>query len=224
MCMSNKKTVSFIGQLFHQVSVVFGAILLTLVFFLVLPLMQTIAKSPTADLVIQQINTIEPPPPDPIVEEEQEEEPPQEPEKLELEPDTTPLTLDQLSLALNPGGVGGWAEGDFALNLSTITASGGNVDALFSIADLDQKPRAIYQPGPTLNKEMRANTPATVYIIFVVDKDGRVTDPKVQKSTSPIFDRSALNAVKKWKFEPGKSGGKAVRFRMRVPVTFPKGN
>ena len=222
--MSNKRSVSFIGQLLHNVVVVIGAISLTLVFFLVLPLMQTIAKSPTADLVIQSVNTIEPPPPDPIVDEQEEEEPPQEPEKLELEPDTTPLTLEQLTLALNPGGVGGWAEGDFALNLNVVTGGGGDVDQLFSIADLDQKPRVIYQPGPTLNKEMRANAPATVYVIFIVDKNGRVEDPKVQKSTNPIFDRSALNAVKRWKFEPGKSGGKSVRFRMRVPITFPKGN
>ena len=36
-------------------------------------------------------------------------------------------------------------------------------------------------------------------------------------------ERPALAAVKKWKFEPGKKGGEPVRFRMRVPITFPKG-
>ncbi len=222
--MSTKRKISIANQLLHNMIVVVGAISLTLVFFLVLPLMQTIAKSPTVDMVVQSINTVEPPPPDPIVEEDNEEEPPQEPEKLELQPETTPLTLEQLTLALNPGGVGGWTEGDFTLNLNVVTAGSNNVDQLFSIADLDQKPRVIYQPGPTLNKEMRANTPATVYVIFIVDKNGRVEDPKVQTSTNPIFDRSAINAVKRWKFEPGKSGGKSVRFRMRIPITFPKGN
>ncbi len=219
--MSSNKAVMFIAKLLRSAVVAVFAIALTLVFFLVLPLMQTIAKPPTADMVIQSIDTVEPPPPEPIVEEKQEEKPPQEPEKLELETESQPLTLDQLTLALNPGGVGGWAEGDFAINLNVVSAGSGDVDQLFSLADLDQKPRVIYQAAPSLNKEMRANTPATVYVVFVVDKNGRVIDPRVQKSTNPIFDYSALNAVKKWKFEPGKSGGKAVRFRMRVPITFP---
>jgi protein TonB len=38
-----------------------------------------------------------------------------------------------------------------------------------------------------------------------------------------VFEAPALKAVKQWKFEPGKKNGKAVRFRMRVPITFPKG-
>jgi protein TonB len=31
-----------------------------------------------------------------------------------------------------------------------------------------------------------------------------------------------MKAVKQWKFEPGKRKGQAVRFRMRVPITFPE--
>jgi protein TonB len=45
----------------------------------------------------------------------------------------------------------------------------------------------------------------------------------VQQSTDPVFERPALAAVKQWRFEPGKRNGKPVRFRMRVPITFPKG-
>ena len=59
-------------------------------------------------------------------------------------------------------------------------------------------------------------------MLFVVDQDGRVDSPRVQKSTNPEFDRAALKAVKQWKFEPGKRNGEPVRFRMRVPITFPK--
>jgi len=42
----------------------------------------------------------------------------------------------------------------------------------------------------------------------------------VQQSPDPVFDRAALDAIKKWKFEPGKRNGKPVRFRMRQPITF----
>lgn len=52
-------------------------------------------------------------------------------------------------------------------------------------------------------------------------QDGRVTDAVVQTSSDPIFERPALAAVRKWKFEPGRRDGRPARFRMRVPVTFP---
>jgi protein TonB len=53
-----------------------GAIVLTLAFFIVLPLMQTISRPPTDDLVLQTVNlTNVPPPPSPPPEEHREEEP-----------------------------------------------------------------------------------------------------------------------------------------------------
>jgi protein TonB len=91
------------------------------------------------------------------------------------------------------------------------------------MADLDQKPRVLYQPSPAMSRELRQKAPATVYILFLVDARGNVVEPHVQKSTDPVFEKPALAAVKRWKFEPGKRGGKAVRFRMRVPITFPQG-
>ena len=140
-----------------------------------------------------------------------------------------PLDLAQLEVALNPnlGSGDGWTPGDFIVKLS-IGASGEgrageNVDALFSMADLDQMPRAIYQASPTLNNEVRKKAPGTVYVLFVVNQNGRVENPVVQKSSDPVFDNPALTAVKQWKFEPGKRYGKAVRFRMRVPISFQKG-
>jgi protein TonB len=45
----------------------------------------------------------------------------------------------------------------------------------------------------------------------------------VQSSSDPVFEAPSLAAVKQWKFEPGKRNGKPVRFRMRVPITFPEG-
>lgn len=196
---------------------------MALFFFLILPLMQTLTKPPHTDLVVQAIETgkLEAPPPPP--QEEQQDEPEPEDVAPELADDTPPLTLEQLTLALNPGFSGGWTEGDFAVKLNTVASGGSDVDALFSISDLDQKPRIIYQPGPILNKEVRKKAPGTVYIIFIVDQQGKVQDPIIQSSSDPVFEKPALSAVRQWKFEPGKRNGQAVRFRMRVPFTFPKG-
>ena len=55
-----------------------------------------------------------------------------------------------------------------------------------------------------LTSTLLRQTPATVVVIFIVDENGRVQDPKVQRTTNPSFDRSALAAIKQWKFEPAR--------------------
>jgi protein TonB len=224
------RTLHVVRETGHRLGVLLGAAGLTLAVLLVLPLMQTISQPPTDDLVLQTVNVADvPPPPAPPPEEEREEESQSQEQPPELVESTTPLDLSQLELALDPGfGDASFGGGDFAVRLSTVatTASGdaaANADAIFSIADLDQKPRVIYQPGPVLSREIRQKAPGTVYILFLVDERGSVVEPRVQQSTDPAFEKPALIAVKQWKFEPGKRGGKAVRFRMRVPITFPKG-
>jgi len=199
-----------------------GAIALTVAFFLVLPLMQVIARPPESNLVVQNVDVANIPPPPPPPEEEPEEEEEEEQEPPELAEETPPLDLSQLELALNPGFNEGWMTGDFGVKLNTKTAGEDDVDALFSMSDLDQRPRVIYQQSPTITAQMRRKAPGTVYIIFIVNKQGRVENPIIQQASDPVFERAALAAVKQWKFEPGKRNGEAVRFRMRVPITFPK--
>jgi len=219
-----RKPFWIIRELFHRVFIVVGAAGATLVCFLVLPLMQTISKPPSSDLVVQAVDTAKLEAPDPPVEPEPQEEPEPEDSPPELTENAAPLDLSQLELALNPGFSEGWLGGDFAVSLKTVVSRKKDVDALFSLADLDQRPRVIYQPSPVISRQMREKTPGTVYVLFMVDQQGRVMSPRVQKSTDPIFETAALSAVKKWKFEPGKRNGQAVRFRMRVPITFPKGS
>lgn len=210
----------------HRLGVVLGAALLTLAFFIVLPLMQTISKPPTNDLFVTEVDLgpVEEPPPPP---QQEEIEPEPEPEEAppEMAEEAPPLDLSQLELALNPGfGEGGFGGADFAIKLNTMASGGGgdDVDAVFSLQDLDQKPRVTYQPGPRLTRKLRGKGPAKVLIVFVVNEQGRVEGPRVWKSDNPLFDKAALDAVKKWRFEPGQRSGKPVRFRFRVPITFPK--
>lgn len=205
-----------------RVLVAAGAVALTLVFFLILPLTQAISQSPESDLVLQTVDTADIPPP-PQMEEEPEEEPEPEEKPPELLEDAAPLDLSQLELALNPGFDSGWMTGDFAVKLNTGGGGAAEVEGLFSVADLDQKPRVVYQPSPMLDSKIRKRAPGTVQVLFVVNQQGKVDQPTVQSSTDPVFEAPALAAVKQWKFEPGKRKGQAVRFRMRVPITFPAG-
>lgn len=221
------KYLIFLFEAWHRIQVFLGAMFLTAALFLLLPLMQTIKEAPEPDLIVQSVDTAYVPPPPPP-EEKVEKEVKSEEKPPELKEESQPLDLAQLEMALNPnaGFSDSWMGGDFAVKLNTVVAAGSDgsgEEALFSLADLDQQPRAIYQPGPVLNAQIRKKAPGTVYLIFVINETGRVENPKVQKSSDPIFENSALSAVKQWKFEPGKRNGKPVKSRMRIPISFPKG-
>jgi protein TonB len=195
----------------------------TLGCFLVLPLLQAISAKEATDLDVRSVDTAAlPPPPPPVEEEQKPPEKPDEPPPPELKETAEPLDLVDLEAVLNPGMGGDGFGGDYAIKLQSLGGAGGGSggEELFSLADLDQKPRAVYQQQPTLNAALRKKTPATVNILFVVDESGRVENPIVQSSSDAAFDAPALAAIKQWKFEPGKRAGKPVRFRMRQPMTF----
>lgn len=209
--------------LLHRFAVVVGAVGLTMLFFLVLPLMQSIGEPPDRDMSVQRVDVSTPPPPPPPEEEEPPEEEPEPEETPELEQEQQPLDLSQLEIALNPGTGEGGLAGNFSMDLKAAVGGGDTVDELFSLSDLDQRPRPIYQPAPNITAAMRRRAPGTVYVIFIVNQRGRVEEAKVQRSSHDIFEQPALAAVKQWKFEPGQRNGEPVRFRMRVPITFPEG-
>jgi protein TonB len=213
-----KKIHSFLKQLAYLLV----ALLVALGVFMILPILQVITTPLTKDLTVRTVDIANvPPPPPPPMEEPEEPEPEEEPPPPPAV-DAPPLDLSQLELALNPGD-GAFGGGDFTINLNGVTGNSGDVDAIFSLSDLDQKPRVVYQPAPIYPAELaRKKLEGTVYILFVVDKSGKTRDLKVQKSSHPAFNKPALKAVKQWKFEPGKRKGKPVQFRMRVPITFQK--
>lgn len=214
---------SLLRRLLRRLATALAAAAATLCFFLVLPLIQTLAPPREPDLVLREVDTgtIPPPPPPPPEQREPEDEP--EPEPPSLGEESPPLELAQLEIALDAGFGGDWSGGAFPVALGSITADGGDFEALFALSDLDQKPRAISQPSPMVDANMRRKRAGTVVVTFTVGVDGRVEDMRVQSSTAdPVFDRAALAAVKRWKYEPGLRNGQPVPFRIRQPITFPQ--
>lgn len=92
----------------------------------------------------------------------------------------------------------------------------------------------VYKPGdgvsaPVLVKEVKpqytarakdAKIQGTVLLECVVETDGSVGDVKVTKSLDEDLDLEAVKAVRQWRFEPGKKGGKAVRVQITLEMTF----
>ena len=163
----------------------------------------------------------EPPPPAPIMENVNIAAP-----AMDDAPALSPMSLSDLESALAPGGGGGMFGGGGGFQSGRIGGKGGgglgaDMDQAFSMADLDQKPRAVYQPAPVYPAALRSRKiDGVVTVIFVVDANGRVANAKVEKSSDPAFDKPALDAVRKWKFEPAMKEGRKVSAKMRAPIRF----
>lgn len=110
-----------------------------------------------------------------------------------------------------------WGDGSKGLP----TLGGPNGPAIFRSGDLDATPRAKVQVSPDYPFAMRqAGIEGSVNIEFDVDATGRVVSARVLSSTQRDFEDAAVRAVLKWRFEPGRRHGKAVPFRMIVPIGF----
>jgi len=64
--------------------------------------------------------------------------------------------------------------------------------------------KVVSSPSPRYPAEaLRAGTAGEVLVEITVGTDGSVTNARVVRATPPrVFDREALNAVRRWKFEP----------------------
>jgi TonB family protein len=92
---------------------------------------------------------------------------------------------------------------------------------VYNMSQLDQVPRVRYQANPVYPFALsRAGVTGEATISFVVDREGNVRDVSAVKSTHAEFGTAAVEAVQKWKFQPGQRGGILVNTRMSVPVVF----
>lgn len=60
----------------------------------------------------------------------------------------------------------------------------------------------------------------TVTVQFVVNIEGQVQNPVIVSSLNPAFNEPALQAVRKWTFEPGRSDGVPINTTMRQTIFF----
>jgi protein TonB len=98
---------------------------------------------------------------------------------------------------------------------------GQNIKDLFNIGDLDQKPVGRVQPQPVYPYEMtRQGISGEVLVEFIINYIGDVVDARVIRSSHREFEAPALQAVYKWKFKPGRKGGRAVNVRASQPIEF----
>ena len=70
-------------------------------------------------------------------------------------------------------------------------------------------------------KSIEKNEQGRVFLAFVVERDGSITNIKIEKGVSPALNNAAIKVVSLMpKWIPGESGGKKVRCRSRLPINF----
>jgi protein TonB len=193
---------------------------LTGVLFGILPFSHLVAK-PGKKLELRKATSAELPPP---VEESappppNETEPPppaDQPEpQLSDAPQQIPVTAD-LETAMGGGG----ALAGLGETIRAATAESVQTDT-FDVTELEKRPEPLSQVPPVYPAELRrAKVEGSVTLVFVLNEEGRVEDPRVESSSRPEFEKPALDAIRRWKFRPGMKDGKAVSTYMRLPMRF----
>ncbi|MCR9016822.1 energy transducer TonB [Aquiflexum gelatinilyticum] len=108
----------------------------------------------------------------------------------------------------------------------------GSSDEVFDMVDeFPQFPGGIEAWGNFMKDNLKYPASAkdkgiegTVYITFIINKDGSVSDAEILRGIGGGCDEEALRVVKaspNW--NPGKKDGKIVRSRMRLPVQYALG-
>jgi len=82
-------------------------------------------------------------------------------------------------------------------------------------------PRLLYQTEPEYTRAARKDkVSGNVSLQIIVGPDGLVKEAEVVKSLRPDLDANAIQAVKRWRFEPAQKDGKAVAVRLNVEMQF----
>jgi len=77
--------------------------------------------------------------------------------------------------------------------------------------------RAIKYPESAMERSIQGR----VFVKYIVNKDGHVSDAKIARGVDPSLDKEALRVIMslpKWK--PGMQNGKIVRVSQMFPITF----
>jgi periplasmic protein TonB len=85
-----------------------------------------------------------------------------------------------------------------------------------------EEPRQIVDAAPAYpSQALQRRIEGVVELEFRVERDGSVSDIEVVASDPPrVFDREAVRAAQRWRFEPRRENGVAVEARVRKSLQF----
>ncbi len=82
-------------------------------------------------------------------------------------------------------------------------------------------PKPILQPGPIFPYDkIRAEVAGGAILELSVDEKGKVAEVKIVRASQADFGNAAVQAMRKWTFEPLRIGGKATPVHFFQAITF----
>jgi protein TonB len=134
------------------------------------------------------------------------------------------VPVDAFTIPLAPPPPPGLTLNRSAITIPVVPAGanfGRGISNLFNIGDLDQQPIARVRQAPTYPYDMRrAGINGSVVVEFIISTEGDVIQTQIVRSSHREFEQPALQAVQKWKFKPGRRGGKVVNVRASQLLEF----
>lgn len=98
---------------------------------------------------------------------------------------------------------------------------GGTGGGIFHVGAGVSAPRVVFQVDPEFSEEARkAKYQGTCTLMLVVDSNGRPTNIRVANSLGMGLDEKAIEAAKKWRFEPARKDGHPVAVEIALEVDF----
>ena len=197
-----------------------GAIVLTLLVFLAIPITQHLDNKRSQILDFREAITITPPAP--VVTPPAPEEVPQsEPEpKPEFEEQFQDFSLSQLELSLNPS-IGdaisiGVSNGGFSTEVNAV----GDIQKLFTFADLQSAPRIINRPRISYPRDLirKGVREGRVVVKILIDPKGRAKVLEVISATDPGLIPAAKDVIRQARFTPPTVNGEPKPVRGEWPI------
>ena len=98
---------------------------------------------------------------------------------------------------------------------------GGTGGGIFHVGGGVSAPRVVVQVDPEFSEEARkAKYQGTCTLMLVVDANGMPTNIRVANSLGMGLDEKAIEAAKKWRFDPAKKDGHPVAVEIALEVDF----
>jgi len=140
---------------------------------------------------------------------------------------TTTTSTAEKGATNNNEGVPPQSENEKGKSLINIPTSEDELNSTITVDKLPEFPGGLEAFYATVGKKFEAfevEETVTVYLSFVIEKDGNMTDIKVIKSATPSLDKEAIRVLQsiRTKWKPGIKDGRNVRTLYRLPIKVKK--
>lgn len=140
---------------------------------------------------------------------------------------TTKIANAEVGVTNNKEGTSTQSENEKGKSLINIPTSEDELNSTITVDKLPEFPGGLEAFYASVGKKFEAfevEETVTVYLSFVIEKDGNMTDIKVIRSATPSLDKEAIRVLQsiRTKWKPGIKDGRNVRTLYRLPIKVKK--